>query len=154
MTYEFFKAVHLLGVILFLGNIIVTAIWKMFADRTQEPKVVAFSQRLVSMTDFVFTASGIVLIQIGAHGMASAGGFDLYGESWLVWGQGMFIASGVIWVLILIPVQTKLHRLARTFADGSPIPERYFRLNRHWYIWGVIATVLPLVNLYWMVYKP
>jgi len=28
MSYNAFKVIHLLGVILFLGNIIVTALWK------------------------------------------------------------------------------------------------------------------------------
>jgi hypothetical protein len=37
MSYNAFKVVHLLGVVLFLGNIIVTALWKMLADRTREP---------------------------------------------------------------------------------------------------------------------
>ena len=34
MSYNAFKVIHLLGVVLFLGNIIVTALWKMLADRT------------------------------------------------------------------------------------------------------------------------
>jgi uncharacterized membrane protein len=35
--YLILKALHLLGVVLFLGNIVVTAVWKMLADRTQSP---------------------------------------------------------------------------------------------------------------------
>ena len=35
--YLAFKAIHLLGVVLFLGNIIVTAVWKTLADGTREP---------------------------------------------------------------------------------------------------------------------
>ena len=41
MTYDAFKVVHLFGVVLFLGNIIVTAVWKLLADRTGEPRVIA-----------------------------------------------------------------------------------------------------------------
>jgi hypothetical protein len=33
MTYLAFKVVHILGVVLFLGNIVVTAVWKTLADR-------------------------------------------------------------------------------------------------------------------------
>jgi hypothetical protein len=33
--YLAFKVIHLLGVVLFLGNIIVTAVWKTLADRTR-----------------------------------------------------------------------------------------------------------------------
>jgi hypothetical protein len=45
-------------------------------------------------------------------------------------------------------------RLARTFARSGSIPERYWRLGRRWMIWGTIATLLPLANLYVMVVKP
>lgn len=45
MTYLAFKVVHILGVVLFLGNIIVTGVWKVLADRTGEPRTVAYAQR-------------------------------------------------------------------------------------------------------------
>ena len=34
MEYSIVKLVHLLGVILFMGNIIVSALWKTQADKT------------------------------------------------------------------------------------------------------------------------
>ena len=34
MSYEIAKFVHLTGVVMLMGNITVTAIWKYFADRT------------------------------------------------------------------------------------------------------------------------
>jgi Predicted integral membrane protein (DUF2269) len=52
--YRAFKVIHLLGVVLFLGNIIVTAVWKMLADRTREPRTIAYAQRLVTVTDWIF----------------------------------------------------------------------------------------------------
>lgn len=36
-TYLLFKTIHLLGVVVFLGNIIVTAWWKIMADRNGHP---------------------------------------------------------------------------------------------------------------------
>src|SRR5262249_53877534 len=144
MSYNAFKLVHLLGVILFLGNIIVTGVWKVLADRTGEPQIVAYAQRLVTITDWVFTAGGILLILVGAYGMAFIAGIDLRGQTWLVWGQALFGISGVIWVLILIPTQIAQARQARTFASGGPIPEGYWRHGQRWAIWGTIATVIPL----------
>jgi uncharacterized membrane protein len=153
MSYNAFKVVHLLGVVLFLGNIIVTALWKMLADRTREPAVIAYAQWLVTLTDWIFTAGGVALILIGAYGMVAVGGLDLR-QTWLVWGQSLFVISGVIWVAVLIPTQIAQARLARAFAAGGPIPDSYWRLGRRWAIWGVIATIVPLCNLYFMVFKP
>ena len=41
--------------------------------------------------------------------------------------------------------------MANDFASGGEIPERFWRLNRWWIIWGIVATVLPLLNIYVMV---
>jgi uncharacterized membrane protein len=154
MTYLAFKSLHIAGVVLFLGNIIITGVWKVLADRTAEPKIVAYAQRLVTVTDFIFTAGGVVLILIGAYGMVWTGGLDPVHTTWLLWGQGLFIASGLIWVAILIPIQIAQARMARGFAGGEAIPKRYWRFGRQWAIWGTVATLLPLANLYFMVFKP
>jgi len=154
MSYDVFKVVHLFGVIVFLGNIIVTGVWKVMADRTGDPRTIAFAQRLVTLTDWIFTAGGVALILIGAYGMASVAHLDLRGTTWLFWGQTMFVASGMIWLVVLIPTQILQAREARAFANGGAIPESYWRHGRRWAIWGVIATVIPLANLYFMVFKP
>jgi uncharacterized membrane protein len=154
MSYDAFKVIHLFGVIVFLGNIIVTGVWKVMADRTGEPRIIAYAQRLVTLTDWIFTAGGVALILIGAYGMAAVAGLDLRGTTWLVWGQAIFAASGLIWIVILIPTQILQAREARGLADGGTIPNSYWRHGRRWVIWGTIATIIPLANLYFMVFKP
>lgn len=154
MDYLAFKVVHILGVVLFLGNIIVTGVWKALADRTGNPRTIAYAQRLVSLTDWIFTAGGVVLILIGAYGMLWVARVNPLGQAWLIWGQSLFIASGIIWVAVLIPTQIVQAREARSFVDGGPIPESYWQHSRRWYFWGVLATLLPLANLYFMVVKP
>ncbi len=151
--YQLLKSIHLLGVIIFLGNIIVTAVWKMLADRTKSPIVVAYAQRLVTITDFCFTAVGALLIYLSGYLLASDFG-GIGAVYWLTSGWWLFIVSGVIWVLILIPLQVKQAKLAKNFATKEDIPKRYWTLSKYWAIFGVIATILPLANLYFMVFKP
>jgi uncharacterized membrane protein len=154
MSYQAFKVVHLFGVVIFLGNIIVTLLWKVMADRSGDPRIIAYAQRLVTLTDWIFTAGGVLFILVGGYGMAAVARLDLRGATWLIWGQALFVTSGLIWVFILIPTQIAQARQARTFANGSSIPDGYWRHNRRWVIWGVIATIVPLANLYFMVFKP
>ena len=154
MTYLAFKVVHVFGVVLFLGNIIVTGVWKVLADRTGDPRTVAYAQHLVTLTDWVFTLGGVILILIGAYGMVLTAGLNPLGPLWLVAGQSLFVASGIIWAAILIPVQIAQARMAHAFENGGPISERYSQLSRRWIVWGTIATLLPLANLYFMVVKP
>ena len=51
MLYAGLKTLHLIGVVLLVGNAIVTLIWKLAADRTRDPRVLVFAQRLVVITD-------------------------------------------------------------------------------------------------------
>lgn len=153
-TYLLLKTLHIFGVVIFLGNIIVTAWWKVMADRTRDATVIAFAQRQVTLTDFVFTGAGAALVLGTGIGNAVLHGLDYKSVRWLAWGYWLFIASGVLWVAVLIPVQVRQARLARAFAGGGPIPPLYWTLGRVWLGVGLVATVLPLANLYWMVFKP
>ena len=154
MSREAWLSVHVLGVVLFLGNIIVTAVWKVLADRTQSPPVVAYAQRLVTVTDIAFTATGAVHIFVSGQVMADDFGGVFSGPGWLTLGWSLFVASGVIWAAILVPIQVVQARLARSFRDAQAIPERYWRLSTLWTVFGAVATALPLVNLYLMIFKP
>jgi len=153
-TYLTLKSLHILGAVIFLGNIIVTGWWKVMADRTRDPKIIAFAQRQVILTDFVLTAGGVALILATGVGNAMVHHLDYWSIQWLAWGMGLFIASGVIWVAILIPVQVKQARLARVFATTGDIPDTYWFLGKLWMGFGTVATLLPLINIYWMVFKP
>jgi len=55
---EFFRD-HLFGVILFLGP----AVWKVMADRRSDPRIIVYAQRLVTLTDWIFTAEGVASVE-------------------------------------------------------------------------------------------
>lgn len=152
--YLLFKSLHILGVTLFLGNIMVTAWWKNMADRTQHPAVIAYAQRQVTLTDWLFTLPGVILVALAGGQMAYQSMQGATTVKWLVWGQGLFIASGIIWFTVLIPTQIKQAKLAREFHVTQVIPDHYWRLCKRWNVFGAIAVLLPLLNLYWMVFKP
>lgn len=154
MSYELLKTIHILGVILLLGNITITAWWKSMANRTGDARIIAFAQRQVTLTDFLFTLPGAVLIVATGDFIGYVLLTDSWSIRWLTWGRILFIVSGLIWLSVLIPIQVKQARLARTFGTGAEIPAAYWRLNRCWYAFGTVALLLPMANLYWMVFKP
>lgn len=152
-NYLLLKMFHIFGVVLFLGNIMVTAFWKAFSDISRDWKIIAFSQRLVTYTDIFFTVIGVLTIAVTGILMAKTYGNYLQ-IKWIAWGLGLFIASGVIWLTILIPLQIKLHQIANQFKNTQVIPEKYWQYEKHWMIFGIIATILPLITVYFMVFKP
>jgi len=153
MSHGTWVALHVLGVVVFLGNLIVTAVWKTFADQTRSPSVVAYAQRLVTITDFAFTATGAALITVSGFVLADDWG-GIGGPSWLTVGFSLFAAAGVVWIVVLVPTQMQQARLARDFATAEAIPERYWQLARRWYVFGSVATLLPLATIFVMALKP
>lgn len=153
-AFTLYKFAHVLGIILLLGNITITAVWKVFADRTRDASIVAFGQRMVTGTDFGLTVPGIVLTIVGGYGAMFEARYGFPGPGWLLWSQLCFVAAGLIWLGLLIPIQVKQARMARQFAIGDEVPAEYRRLARQWLAWGLIATV-PLVSaMYFMIDKP
>ena len=155
--YNTLKILHLFGVVVFIGNIIVTGWWKVMADRTGDYRIIAFAQRQVTLTDWLFTFGGVVVVGTAGFGMVYHLNADIFAEiqsqRWLWWGLYLFAASGVIWVAVLIPMQIAQARMARQFAQTGEIPARYWTYGRVWLWFGILATLIPLANLYWMVVK-
>ena len=154
MAYDTAKFIHILGIIILVGNVTATAIWKFFADRSQDAKIVGFGQRLVTLTDWSLTAWGALLTMVGGYGAAVIGGLDLLADRWLVLGQGLFLLSGALWLGMLVPLQVRMARMARGLEPGDAIPDAYRRASRLWFLLGV-ATTVPLITAAWvMVSKP
>lgn len=153
-SYLTLKAFHIIGAVLFMGNIIVTGWWKIMADRTRDPRIIAFAQRQVMLTDCLFTAVGAALILGTGLSIGALHGIDYWSTPWIAWGLGVFVVSGVIWGFILIPIQVRQARMTRYFAMDTQVPDEYWRLGRLWALFGAVAVVLPLITVYWMVYKP
>jgi len=157
LGYEALKILHLFGVIIFMGNIIITGWWKVMADRTGDYRIIAFAQRQVTLTDWLFTFGGVLILLIASFGMVYHMNNDLMAEiyetRWLWWGYHLFLISGVIWVVILLPMQIIQARMARKFAKTGEIPQRYWLYGKIWLWFGILATIVPLANIYWMVVK-
>lgn len=151
-SYLWLKTIHIVGVVMFLGNIIITGWWKNLADRTKNPQVIAFAQGQVTATDFIFTAGGSVILFAAGFANVMLHGLS-YSAKWLSHGVALFALSGIIWVVVLIPTQIKQAKMAKIFNETGVIPDVYWQLCNRWNLWGAIAVILPIVTVYFMVFK-
>ncbi len=145
------KSLHILGASLFLGNIIVSAFWKVLADRTGNYSVIRFATRLVNVTDTVFTGLGATLLLVTGHLLAGNYG-GILSNDWILWSYILFGVSGVIWIAVLVPIQFKQAHMLR-MSSTEEIPKEYHRLARLWSLAGIFATLFPLPAVYLMVSK-
>jgi len=154
--FDWHLFLHVSGVVIFVGNVIVTGVWMILADRNGDPNVMRFSVKSVAFADAVFTGPGVVLILLNGLAMAAEryGGWDGFHEtSWIVSALVLFALSGVVWGVLLMPAQRKM--MSMVAASGSGELPVEFRIEiRTWYIWGTVATVLPIASLVLMIFKP
>jgi uncharacterized membrane protein len=152
--YAFLKTLHLIGVVILIGNVTITAYWKVLADRTSDARLIAHAQHGVTVADWIFTLAGIVLILVGGYGAAVVAGLSVTTSTWLIIGQLLFAVSGLIWLCVLVPIQIRQARSARSFGPKDVLPMQYRRDSRRWLIWGIAATVPLVAAIYVMVAKP
>ncbi len=143
------KTVHVLCACLFLGNVVVSGTWAALAERTRNHDIIKFSNHLVLVTDLLFTLTGAIGVVFTGHLMAANYGGDT-AHPWITWSYMLFGLSGLIWALVLVPIQLKQRSL---LSKTTFITSEYLRLSKIWQISGAVATVLPLPILYLMVKK-
>lgn len=148
------KLVHVLGVIAFVGNIVVGIFWKNIADRTHDPRVIAHTISGIIVADRIFTFPGILLILIGGFGAAAIARYSIWGTGWVLWGLGLFVIAGICFGPVQ-QAQRAMLRLTQEAQDAKRLDwQAYARLTTRWNAFGTIATVAPLLAVVVMVLKP
>lgn len=147
----FWLTLHLIGVVIFVGNIITAAFWKVRSDLTRNPAIVHNTAKNVMLADYVFTIPGLVLISVSGIVMAIRAGMPMSGLNWLTLSLILFAVTGVIWIAFLIPLQRQMiQSSAHSVARGS-LSTAYHAASRRWAIFGIAATLLPICILYLMI---
>ena len=153
MSYLLLKYVHILSSALLFGTGLGTAFHGFLAFRTQDPRVVAAVGRSVVLADWLFTAPSVVIQPATGLTMALLAGFPLT-QGWLLFSIALYILVGACW-LPVVWLQIRLRRMAEeSLKSGDPLPPRYFRYLRLWFILGWPAFTAVLAIFYLMVFKP
>lgn len=153
--YLAMKVLHVLAVVLFLGNIITGLFWKAHGDRTADPRIIAHTLEGIIRSDRWFTIPGVVFIVVFGIAAAIVGRLPILGTGWIWQSIVLFSISGLAFMLRVAPLQRRLLALAAAGASGQRWEEApYHRLSRRWEFWGLVAIVTPLAALVLMVYKP
>ena len=153
--YLLLKTIHILSVVLFLGNIITGLFWKAQADSTRDSRLQAHALRGVIRSDAVFTIPAVVLIIATGVWLALEGGLPLLGTRWIAWSLIAFAISGILFGVFVAPMQRRMMNEALAATQGDEWPSAaYRRMSRIWETAGIVAILLPLGALALMVYKP
>jgi uncharacterized membrane protein len=151
MPYLILKLLHVIAVILFLGNITTGLYWKFHADRTTDPKIIAHAFEGIIRSDRWFTIPGVILIILAGVGAAIIGRLPILGTGWIFWSIVLFSISGLAFSFKVAPLQVRIVNLAcKEKMDWA----HYHKLSRAWEFWGLVALLTPVGAVVLMVLKP
>jgi uncharacterized membrane protein len=141
------KTLHIASAVVWLGNFVVTGVWSMRALRSSND-VRRFAAREILFTDLLFTASFGSAVTLTGILLARAESIPLLQTLWTRTALAVVAASGVLWLSVLLPLELRMKRAARTDDPG------FGRLFVIWSIIGWAVTLALFAVIYLMVSKP
>ena len=137
------RAVHVTGAVLLLGNVTVTGFWATFLYRARGEVPFRPVARAIMWTDLVFTVAGGVMLTVSGILLTMRQGYRIMETPWLLKGIAALALSTLLWLVLLLPDQLRLERLA---------PDDQHSLRRLFLRWSVVGWLATLVLFYglWM----
>jgi uncharacterized membrane protein len=151
--YILIKVAHVIGATVLLGTGAGIAFFMLMAHRTREPALIAHTARIVVVADTVFTATAVVAQPITGAALAKIVGYPIL-SGWIGLSLVLYVVTGLCW-LPVVWIQLKLRDVAEAAAcDAAPLPARYFKLFRVWFVLGLPAFAAVTGILWLMIAKP
>jgi uncharacterized membrane protein len=154
MQYFILKSLHIVAVVVFLGNIITGVFWKAHGDRAGTLAARAQALDGIIRSDRWFTLPGVMTIIVTGVLLAMTLQLPLLKTRWIGWSLLLFGISGAVFSARVGPLQKKLLANVQAGMNGAWNEAEYQAMSRAWQVWGWIATGTPLIALVLMVWKP
>jgi uncharacterized membrane protein len=145
VTYPLLKALHVTGAVLLLGNVVVTGFWALVFWRARDVVPFRPAARAIMWADYLFTVTGGTLLTMTGIMMTLRAGWRPLETPWLLHGMIALGVSMAVWVLVLLPDQWRMERVAP--GDDA----RLRRLFLRWSVVGWADTALLVWGLWAMV---
>ena len=153
MSYLLLKYIHILSATLLFGTGLGTAFHGFLAFRSRDARVIAAVGRSVVLADWLFTTPAVIVQPATGIAMAMQAGLPLT-TGWIALTFALYALVGVCW-LPVVWLQIQLRAMGRASQlAGTPLPERYYRFLRYWFLLGWPAFISVLAIFYLMVLKP
>lgn len=154
MNYTYLKLIHLLAVIIFLGNIIIGLFWMHIAVKTRDLRIINFTIKGIIKADRYFTIPGVIIITTFGILAAVYGHFPLLRTGWILWSIILFSISGLAFGFKVAPLQKMILGLTNSYENTNDFDWHYFQKKYiEWEVWGLIALITPLAAFVMMTLK-
>lgn len=143
--YGAFKALHVIGAVLLVGNVTVTGVWSLYLYRVWRAGGFSFRPvaRAILWTDLIFTVGGGILLTFTGIQMVVRSELPWLETPWLLHGIVSLGLGTLVWLAVLLPDQLRLER--------ATDPEQIRRLFLRWSVVGWADTLVLFYGLWAMV---
>lgn len=151
--YSHARFIHIIASALFFSTAVLGMLWEARSLVSGDPDIIRHTYDTVTWLDARFSTPMIVLTLISGLMLSEIMG-GLLSAGWLTFSFGLFILSGIVWVVTDIPTQYKVKRLFNDVKPGDKeMPDELMKLLWRRMKIGIAGT-LPLLIVYIiMVYK-
>ncbi|CAN5659484.1 hypothetical protein BH10BAC3_BH10BAC3_18590 [soil metagenome] len=154
MDYSYLKLIHIIAVMIFLGNIITGLFWMRIAVKTKDLKIITFTMKGIRDSDRYFTIPGVILITAGGLLAAIFGHFPILHTGWIFWSIVFFSISGLAFAFKVAPLQKEIYYLTLNKETSTDFNWKYFyKVYLEWDIWALVALLTPLTAFIMMTLK-
>ncbi len=153
MDYFLLKFLHVIGAAVLLGTGSGIAFFMLAAHVSRDVAFIARTAAVVVLADYLFTTTAVIAQPITGYLLTQAVGIPL-DTGWVVVSLALYVVAGVFW-LPVVWIQSQLRNLARdAAAKGAPLPDRYQKLFRIWFVFGFPGFGAVMAIIWLMIAKP
>jgi len=151
--YAIVKTVHIVSAAILFGTGLGIAFFFWSAQRRGDLAARYFTARITVLADFVFTLPAVMIQPISGAWLIAETGFD-WRAPWLVASYAFYLLAGACWLPVLW-IQRDLRSMLQDAAERNiPLPPRFQRRFRLWFILGWPAFLGLVAVFFLMVAKP
>lgn len=146
---------HILGVILFFGNLMIAFFLMMRIHKQTSIQVVIHNLKLVNTADKWLTTISVILILLSGVAASLMANIPIFGTGWILWSLIAFGVSGLLFVVRVLPLQVRMEKKAEEILSQESIPDdQLYRDLKSWKVWAGLASITAFLAIILMVFKP
>ena len=143
LDYNIHKTLHILGVMLMMGNLVVGPVWLFMAWYSRDQARMAWAAKVLSDCDIWLTTPGVQLAIWNGVCMAGVLG-GVHKQPWLLESMALILLTSLFSITLVLYWQERMVLAAQT--DDRPAT---WRALVQWGIWGS-AVGVPLGLVFWL----
>lgn len=152
--HKFAKALHFIGLAMFLGSILGHIAVGFVPGARDQPQAMLFSRQAIEIATWSLTIPGLALLMATGLFMSFRGGLGFGRRRWLTAHQIVGALVVINAAVVLVPVGGALVEVAKQIVQGAGSMDAFAALTRREHLFGATNLFLALAAIFVAVLKP